>query len=485
MNTKQILLMVVAFLFCTTAFAEQICVVDLNGDGKATDAGETGACLIDGSNTLCPLDAVNCNFSSEVCPLDNTLACNSGSCTQTKACATEFTAGYQKDFYMESNSAVKTYYNTPFRKITKFDIVTLDRINQCINGFPFGYIGTQLWIGGGCAGTFRITGEIDLYRCSLTGQLYEDNTTCNSTCSKTDACTSGTYTCPTDSSLACFNNAGVRQCSPSTCADIEAAPPPSTAIDTKMLVNDGATNPDGSCAAEVSIFNGKPSSCKTEGVKSAFRNCCAEGGEVISDNYTGTSNVGLAIDAISLIHTASVASWAAYDAYVAAGVADASGAASTYFGQVLAANSAALGIGVGIAIAAYYYANACSQGDMETATYASSKMCHLVGYNCTDKWLGSCVQEERSYCCYNSKIGRIIHEQGRPQLKSFVNSGSGIWGAPDNPICRGFKPEEFQALDFSQIDLSEYYADIAGAANTININTTISDNITEKTNAIP
>jgi conjugal transfer mating pair stabilization protein TraN len=37
---------------------------------------------------------------------------------------------------------------------------------------------------------------------------------------------------------------------------------------------------------------------------------------------------------------------------------------------------------------------------------------------------------------------------------------SGSWGSPKNPNCRGFTPEEFQMLDFSKIDLSEWYGDI-------------------------
>ena len=31
-------------------------------------------------------------------------------------------------------------------------------------------------------------------------------------------------------------------------------------------------------------------------------------------------------------------------------------------------------------------------------------------------------------------------------------------------MCRGFTPEEFQALDFSKMDLSEYYLDIEARA---------------------
>ena len=34
------------------------------------------------------------------------------------------------------------------------------------------------------------------------------------------------------------------------------------------------------------------------------------------------------------------------------------------------------------------------------------------------------------------------------------------WGDPENPNCSGFTPEEFQMLDLSRIDLSEWYGDI-------------------------
>jgi conjugal transfer mating pair stabilization protein TraN len=68
--------------------------------------------------------------------------------------------------------------------------------------------------------------------------------------------------------------------------------------------------------------------------------------------------------------------------------------------------------------------------------------------------------QNRGHCCFNTKLGRIIQEQGRPQLKAFNAIG---WGTPKNPYCRGFT-EEFQALDFSRMDLSEYYADVEARA---------------------
>ncbi|MDX9823117.1 MAG: conjugal transfer protein TraN, partial [Syntrophales bacterium] len=73
-----------------------------------------------------------------------------------------------------------------------------------------------------------------------------------------------------------------------------------------------------------------------------------------------------------------------------------------------------------------------------------------------------CVQRANTYCCFNSKLGRIIHEQGRIQLQQF--GASGDWGGAENPNCWGFTPEEFQMLDFSRIDLSEYFGDIKAKA---------------------
>jgi len=92
------------------------------------------------------------------------------------------------------------------------------------------------------------------------------------------------------------------------------------------------------------------------------------------------------------------------------------------------------------------------------AQKAAQGMCHYVGTYCTEKWaLIGCVQSKKVYCCFNSKLARIINEQGRNQLQSFQPD---MWGVPENPVCRGFTPEEFQMLDFSKIDLTEFFNDI-------------------------
>jgi hypothetical protein len=118
----------------------------------------------------------------------------------------------------------------------------------------------------------------------------------------------------------------------------------------------------------------------------------------------------------------------------------------------------------------------CDSQDIMTSTLNDSKYCHEVGEYCVKKWpLVGCVQKARGFCCFNSKLARIIHEQGRPQLAGFGPNGG--WGEPKNPNCRGFLPEEFQALDFNKIDLSEYIEDIER-----NINQNVGERIREQFN---
>jgi conjugal transfer mating pair stabilization protein TraN len=94
----------------------------------------------------------------------------------------------------------------------------------------------------------------------------------------------------------------------------------------------------------------------------------------------------------------------------------------------------------------------CGEPDTECVAKASTGSCHFIGDYCKQEWwLIGCVQRANVFCCFNSMLARIIHEQGRPQLKSF--NGWGSVGAPD---CRGFTEEEFSHIDFSKIDFSEY-----------------------------
>ena len=103
----------------------------------------------------------------------------------------------------------------------------------------------------------------------------------------------------------------------------------------------------------------------------------------------------------------------------------------------------------------------CNKTDAKTDQFVQSGVCHYVGEYCSWKlkFPKVCLQHKKVYCCFHSKLGRIIQEQGRPQLKDFGYSGD--WGSPTNPNCRGFTPDEFQMLDFNKMDLSSYFGDIA------------------------
>ncbi|EKD40852.1 MAG: hypothetical protein ACD_74C00152G0011 [uncultured bacterium] len=101
----------------------------------------------------------------------------------------------------------------------------------------------------------------------------------------------------------------------------------------------------------------------------------------------------------------------------------------------------------------------CTEENATAVQAVAAGRAHYIGDYCKKKiTLIGCIQKAKMYCVFNSKFGRIIQEQGRPQLKKFAPDGN--WGTPEAPNCEGFTPEEFQMLDFSKIDLSELFGDL-------------------------
>lgn len=97
----------------------------------------------------------------------------------------------------------------------------------------------------------------------------------------------------------------------------------------------------------------------------------------------------------------------------------------------------------------------CEQPEQILALRRGQNLCHEVGTYCSKKLpiVKICIEKTKSYCCYNSRLARIINEQGRAQI------GKG-WGSAESPNCAGFTQEEFAMIDFSRIDLSEFTAEI-------------------------
>ena len=99
----------------------------------------------------------------------------------------------------------------------------------------------------------------------------------------------------------------------------------------------------------------------------------------------------------------------------------------------------------------------CNSQDRDVDKKDDAGLCHYVGTYCSDKILGVCVTRKQSYCCYGSKLVRILNEQGKAQLGM-------QWGKPKEPDCEGFLIAQFQQLDLSRMDFREVYAEFVDAA---------------------
>jgi hypothetical protein len=101
----------------------------------------------------------------------------------------------------------------------------------------------------------------------------------------------------------------------------------------------------------------------------------------------------------------------------------------------------------------------CDEVEKELIAEQDKKATHYIGAYCSNKSLfGVCLEKAMSYCGFGAPMPRILQEAGRPQV------GKG-WGAPKTPDCSGFSVEEFQRLDLSNVDFSDFYREkLAGFA---------------------
>ena len=98
----------------------------------------------------------------------------------------------------------------------------------------------------------------------------------------------------------------------------------------------------------------------------------------------------------------------------------------------------------------------CNSEDRDVDRKDDEGLCYKVGTYCSDKVLGVCVTKKQSYCCFSSKLVRILQVQGREQLAM-------PWGEAKTPDCEGFLVEEFQRLDLSLMHFTDVYAEFVDA----------------------
>jgi conjugal transfer mating pair stabilization protein TraN len=98
--------------------------------------------------------------------------------------------------------------------------------------------------------------------------------------------------------------------------------------------------------------------------------------------------------------------------------------------------------------------SSCSEKEKALAKLRQEKKCVYVGTYCAEKLpVIGCIRRKSNFCCFGTKLARLIHEQGRPQLKM-------TFGDAEHPQCRGFTVEELTKLDFEKIDLSELLSEL-------------------------
>ena len=114
------------------------------------------------------------------------------------------------------------------------------------------------------------------------------------------------------------------------------------------------------------------------------------------------------------------------------------------------------------------FSGACPAATKELrARRDEARACHYVGIH-KKKVLGVTLKKRKVYCCFNSKMARVIHEQARGQLIEkglWDTSQNGGWGGAKNPFCGGMSAQQLQKIDFDAVDFSESYSELLDAAD--------------------
>lgn len=97
----------------------------------------------------------------------------------------------------------------------------------------------------------------------------------------------------------------------------------------------------------------------------------------------------------------------------------------------------------------------CGRGSADTRNgpHIAKGHCIDLGRYCDQKDLGVCYRYKRTYCCFGSTLARILQEQGKRQLG--FNHGSNT-----SPDCRAFTADELERIDWSKLDLSDFYNEV-------------------------
>lgn len=96
----------------------------------------------------------------------------------------------------------------------------------------------------------------------------------------------------------------------------------------------------------------------------------------------------------------------------------------------------------------------CDSEEKALGKAKQRKLTVYVGSYCSNKVLGVCLQKKEAYCLFDSKLAKIVQEQGRAgQLRIG-------FGSAKNSDCRGITVDELQAINFDRLNFADFYADL-------------------------
>lgn len=109
----------------------------------------------------------------------------------------------------------------------------------------------------------------------------------------------------------------------------------------------------------------------------------------------------------------------------------------------------------------------CSDEEKDLMQAQEAKSAHYIGTYCSQKsFFGICTEKAMRYCTFGGTLAKIVQREGRPQIGK-------SWGTPSNADCSGFTVEEFQKLDLTNVDFSEFTDDLMNQITTPDTNSTI------------
>jgi conjugal transfer mating pair stabilization protein TraN len=101
----------------------------------------------------------------------------------------------------------------------------------------------------------------------------------------------------------------------------------------------------------------------------------------------------------------------------------------------------------------------CSEEEEALGQAKEQGITIALGSYCASKVLGVCTRKKKGYCVYDSKLARIVQEQG-------VKGQLGIsLGSAEYPLCEPITPEQLQKINFKHIDFTDFYEDMHDSTN--------------------